>query len=77
VIAYLSAADIAPWFDVTAATVTKWRTRYPDFPAADAVTGRGTKGRPVHGWLPERESEIRAWKASLPGQGWRSRASQR
>jgi transposase len=65
-IEYLSTADIAAWFGVGAATVTKWRGRYPDFPEPDAMTGT------VAGWLPDREEEIRAWRASLPGQGART-----
>lgn len=71
-IEYLSTGDIASWFDVAPATVTKWRERYPDFPPADAQTGIGV-GRAVYGWLPDREAEIRAWEATRRGQGWRRR----
>jgi hypothetical protein len=63
---YLSTADIAQWFGVAARTVTKWRERYPDFPAPDAVIGS------VAGWLPEREGEIRDWNSSRPGAGART-----
>jgi hypothetical protein len=62
-IEYLSTADIGSWFDVSPATVTKWRTRYPDFPAPDAQIGS------TAGWLPERRAEIEAWEASRAGQG--------
>lgn len=57
----LSTADIAEWFGVEVRTVTKWRQRYPDFPAPDAVIGS------VAGWLPDREAEIRDWNRSRPG----------
>lgn len=62
----LSTADIAEWFGVESRTVVKWRQRYPDFPAPDAVIGS------VAGWKPEREAEIRAWQASRPGSGART-----
>ena len=67
-IQYMSAADIAALFDVKPGTVEKWRQRYPDFPQADAVVGLG-HGRPILGWLPDREAELRAWHAARPGQG--------
>jgi len=65
---YMSAADIAGLFDVKPGTVETWRGRYPDFPAPDAIIGIG-HGRPIMGWLPSREAELRAWHASRPGQG--------
>jgi hypothetical protein len=67
VIRYLGTSDIAAWFNVDQRTVTKWRERYPDFPAPDALVG----GR-VPGWLPKREKEIRQWEASRPGRGKRT-----
>ena len=60
-ITYMSIADIAALFGVQPNTAEKWRQRYADFPAPDATTGMG-HGRPVMGWLPEREEEIREWK---------------
>lgn len=65
---YMSAADVAALFGAEPGTVLKWRQRYEDFPAPDAVTGIG-HGHPVMGWLPEREAELRAWHASRPGRG--------
>lgn len=65
---YMSAADIAALFDAKPGTVEKWRQRYLDFPPADAVTGIN-HGRPILGWLPEREAELRTWHAARPGQG--------
>jgi hypothetical protein len=56
-------ATVAAWFGVTPQTVTKWFRRYCGWPVPDFDT-EGVKG-----WLPEREAEWRAWKASLPGQG--------
>jgi hypothetical protein len=38
---YMSAADIAELFGVKPGTVETWRSRYPDFPLADAVIGIG------------------------------------
>ncbi|MDL4812794.1 helix-turn-helix domain-containing protein [Actinomadura opuntiae] len=63
---YMSAADIADLFGVNPGTVEKWRQRYDTFPEPDAVTGIG---RPIAGWLPSREDELRAWHAFRPGQG--------
>lgn len=63
---YLSAADIAALFGVEPGTVEKWRQRYPDFPQPDAYTGIA---RPIAGWAPGREKELRAWEASRPGRG--------
>lgn len=68
VIRYLSTTNIAEWFGVSPATVTKWRNRYNDFPAPDAEVGIDT-ATCVAGWLPEREQEIRDWEANRPGQG--------
>jgi hypothetical protein len=65
---YMSAADIAALFSVKPGTVETWRSRYPDFPPADAVIGIG-HDKPVMGWLPEREPELRAWERSRPGRG--------
>lgn len=74
-IRYNSAADIAALFGVKENTVQQWRSRFgPDrapeeiakvaaFPVPDAYIG------PFAGWLPEREPEIREWRASLPGRG--------
>lgn len=62
-ITYLATSNIAGWFNVDTRTVAKWRSRYSDFPAPDAIIGD------VAGWLPNREAEIRAWEAARPGQG--------
>ena len=60
-IKYMSIADIAALFGVQPNTAEKWRQRYADFPTPDAATGMG-HSRPVDGWLPKREAEIREWK---------------
>jgi hypothetical protein len=65
---YMSAADIAALFGVKPGTVETWRSRYPDFPVADVVVGIG-HDKPVMGWLPTREPELRAWEKSRPGRG--------
>lgn len=62
-VVYLDMAAIGAWFGVPAATVSQWRSRYTDFPAADAVIGR------TPGWAPSREAEIRRWEAARPGRG--------
>lgn len=59
---YISTADIAHEFGVTRQTVQYWR-RSLSFPKPDATTGN------VPGWLPERMTEIKAWRANRPGQG--------
>lgn len=64
----MSAADIATIFNVKPGTVEKWRQRYDDFPPADAIVGIG-HDRPIVGWLPEREEELRKWHAARPGRG--------
>lgn len=71
---YLGQAAIARQLGVTRHLVGTWRSRYRDtstpFPGPDAWTGDGEDDdKAVPGWLPERMDEIRAWKASLPGQG--------
>jgi hypothetical protein len=65
---YMSAADIAALFGVKPGTVETWRSRYADFPVADVVVGIG-HDKPVMGWLPTREPELRAWEKSRPGRG--------
>lgn len=60
-IKYMSIADIAALFGTQPNTVEKWRQRYADFPTPNATTGIG-HGRPIAGWLPEREKAIREWK---------------
>jgi hypothetical protein len=72
VITYLSTSDIGSWFGKKGATVTKWRQRYNDFPAPDAVIGVDENGYQVHGWLPSREPEFRTWEAGRRGQAWRA-----
>lgn len=62
-IRYNSAGDIAALFGVLPGTIETWRKRYPDFPEPDAYVGRSA------GWLPSRETELRAWEASRPGRG--------
>lgn len=69
-IRYVGVAGIAKWFGVEPKTVTKWLIRYAEthpWPKPDAQIGEGEGA--VRGWLPERETEWRAWKASLPGRG--------
>jgi hypothetical protein len=66
--AYLGTAQLAAELDVDARTVSKWVARYPPasphpFPAPDVAIGD------VLGWNPKRLSEIKAWRAGMPGQG--------
>lgn len=73
---YMDLAAVGALFDVPAATVSQWRSRYAEshpFPAADVLIGR------TPGWAPRREAEIRRWEAARPGRGagggrsaWRS-----
>ncbi len=69
---YLGQAAIAREMGVTRDLVATWRSRYrgtrTPFPEPDAIVGESA-GRDVPGWLPERMGDIRAWRASLPGQG--------
>ena len=69
---YLGQAAIARELGVTRHLVGTWRNRYRDtptpFPEPDAWTEE-SDGRDVPGWLPGSVDAIRAWKASLPGQG--------
>jgi len=64
---YVGLAGVAAWFDnATAATVSKWLSRYAEThpcPEPDVEID----GRP--GWLPERRAEWEAWRVSRPGQG--------
>lgn len=68
----LSHADIAGWFEVDATTVRSWRFPRSEgaandpFPEPDFEIG---EERPVPGWLPGREQEIRDWYARRPGRG--------
>lgn len=71
---YLGQAAIGRHLGVSRHLVGTWRNRYRDtptpFPEPDAWTGDGENDdKAIPGWLPERMDEIRAWKASLPGQG--------
>lgn len=67
---YQDRGQIGRWFGVSADAVRKWQERYVEggdyhpFPTPDAIVGDRTPG-----WLPEREQEIREWKASMPGRG--------
>lgn len=70
---YLGIAGIGAWFAVSAKTVTKWLTRYDDYPAPDVIIGSGHRETP--GWSPDREPEWRDWYAARPGHGWRKRES--
>jgi hypothetical protein len=69
---YLGQASVARELGVTRHLVGTWRSRYKDtqtpFPEPDAITEE-SDGRDVPGWLPGRLPEIRAWRATLPGQG--------
>lgn len=63
---YLDANGVGEWLGVSGTQIARWRSRYQHTlpcPEPDAMTGR------TPGWLPERESEWRAWEASRPGQG--------
>ncbi len=71
---YLGTSSVATWFDVRTLTVTKWLTRYPDFPAPDVVVD--TERGDVPGWSPARETEIRNWHTNRRGQGWRKQTPQ-
>lgn len=67
---YVGVAGVASWLDVSPPTVTKWLTRYADShpcPPPDAEVVEGEKI--TRGWLPERESDWRAWDAGRVGQG--------
>lgn len=71
---YLGQAAIARKLGVTRHLTGTWRSRYRDtdtpFPEPDVWIGDGEgDDKAVPGWLPGRMDEIRAWKASLPGQG--------
>ena len=71
---YLGQAEVARRLGVTRHLVGTWRNRYRDtptpFPEPDAwIGGIEYVDKAIPGWLPERMGEIRAWKASLPGQG--------
>ncbi len=75
---YLGVTDIGRWFGVKGHTVDVWKRRYgpdrapeeiskaPSFPVPDVVIAID---RPIVGWDPAREDEIRAWHASRPGSG--------
>jgi hypothetical protein len=69
---YLGQASIARELGVNRHLVGTWRSRYKDtptpFPEPDAITEE-SGGRDVPGWLPGSLPAIRAWRASLPGQG--------
>lgn len=65
-IRYLDMSEIGAWFNTSADTVSKWRTRYQatlPCPEPDAMTGR------TPGWLPDREAAWRRWEESRPGRG--------
>lgn len=69
---YLGQAAIARELGVERHLINRWRYRYRDsptpFPAPDAIVDE-SDGRDVPAWLPESIDAIRAWRASLPGQG--------
>ena len=69
---YLGQAAIARELGVERHLVNRWRSRYrgsaTPFPEPDAIVDE-SDGRDVPAWLPESMNAIRAWKASLPGQG--------
>jgi transposase len=69
---YLGQAAVARELGVSRHLVGTWRNRYKDtgtpFPEPDAIVDE-SDGRDVPGWLPESMDAIRAWRASLPGQG--------
>ena len=69
---YLGQASVARELGVTRHLVGTWRNRYKDtgmpFPEPDVIVDE-SDGRDVPGWLPESMDVIRAWRASLPGQG--------
>ena len=69
---YLGQAAIARELGVTRHLVGTWRSRYRDtptpFPEPDVIVDE-SDGRDVPAWLPGSMDAIRAWRASLPGQG--------
>jgi hypothetical protein len=62
---------VAEWLGLTPAALAKAMQRHPGYPQPDATIapGRGRNGKPDEGWLPSRQREWEAWKASLPGRG--------
>jgi hypothetical protein len=63
---YRGLAGVGEWFDVSAATVSKWLTRYAGThpcPTPDVTID----GRP--GWAPSRERAWRKWERERPGAG--------
>jgi hypothetical protein len=65
---YLGVVGIAEALGVSRHAVHKWRSRYPadsthPFPEPDVELDG------VPGWEPDRLSEVREWRAGMPGQG--------
>jgi hypothetical protein len=58
---YYGVADVAAWFGVAPATVTKWLTRYTGWPEPDAYGVPGRNGDKDKLWLPSSETAWRAW----------------
>ena len=76
----LSVSSIAEMFGVVPNTVHQWIIKgnnpdlpeWPPFPEADIELPTSRPDGAVSlGWDPSREPEFRAWKARLPGKGWR------
>lgn len=63
---YRDLGGVGEWFGTSAATVSKWRTRYADShpcPEPDVMIGT------TPGWADGREDEWRRWEAGRPGRG--------
>jgi hypothetical protein len=64
---YVGASMVASWCGVSRSAVTKWRERHASFPAPDIFL-MGVAGVKEPGWLPERQTEIKAWHDTRRGQ---------
>jgi hypothetical protein len=73
----MGVAGIAALFEVTPNTVGAWISRAdrgeldPIPPADVEIPTARPDGQTVRGWEPSRAAEWRAWRANLPGRGWR------
>ena len=67
---YLGIGGVADTLGVKPDTLTKWLERHPGRPEPDATVHPGRRpGRPDELWLPGREEEWEAWRATFRGQG--------
>ncbi|WP_242882552.1 hypothetical protein [Actinomadura litoris] len=69
-VTYLGPDKVGEWLGISRVAVTHLRAAYADTatpcPEPDVVI---TGGKPIPGWLPEREAEWREWNAGRPGRG--------